>query len=221
LSPTEVGQSKALYISDIASAYMVWVNGQRLGGIGVVGSTAAEEVPQSRLKLLFFKPEHSEIDIVIQASNFTTRQEGIFKKIIYGDAEALTSVFALEAVYYGLMIGGLLVIGLYHLVVFGMKRRDRSTLYIGLLGVDIGIRAWNKNTYLVDLIAPFMNWEAIVKVDYMTGFMGVLFLILVMKHMYPNEAKRWAVQAAYLVIAIISLFVLVTPSRIYTQTLTY
>src|SRR5690606_2573619 len=61
LSSAEIGQSKALYISDIASAYMVWVNGKRLGGIGVVGSTAAEEVPQSRLKLLFFEPEHTEI----------------------------------------------------------------------------------------------------------------------------------------------------------------
>lgn len=219
LSMNEIGRQKALYISDIASAYTVWVDGQMLGGIGSVGKTITEEVPQSREKMIFFEPKGMEVEVVIQASNFTSRSEGTFEAIKFGDADHLLDFMVKRKLTAALTIGGLLVIGLYHLIIYGIRRSDRSTLFIGLLAMDIGVRGWIRDTYLVDILAPFMSWETVVKFDYLTGHIAYMFLVMLMNRMFPQEMNRRVAVLSHVLTFLFCLYILIMPASVYTKTL--
>lgn len=219
LPDADVGRQKALYISDIASAYYVWVNDQPLGGVGTVGTTAAEEVPKSRGKLLVFAATNAELEIVIQASRFIARDEGTFQYIKFGEADTLIAAKVSEKQFAMLTIGGLFVIGFYHLILYGIRRDDRSVLYIALLALVIGARGWIKDTYLVDLMAPHMSWELIVKLDYLTGYIAYLFLVLLMNAMFPMLIHRKALGWSHAVTVLFCAFIVAAPAKLYTPTL--
>jgi signal transduction histidine kinase len=219
LAPTEVGQERALYISDIASAYLVWIDGTERGGIGKVGTSMMAEVPKSRAKLVFFEPKSEEVTIIIQASNFTSRNEGAFKAISYGDADKLVGQMITNQLMTAVTIGGLLILGLYHMIIYIIRKRDRSTLYIGLLAVDIGVRGWMKSTYLIDLIVPNLSWEVIVKVDYVTGYLAYIFLALLMNTMYPQERIRRMLLVSHVFTLAFCLYIILNPATTYTRTL--
>ncbi|THF76231.1 sensor histidine kinase [Cohnella fermenti] len=221
LLPVEIGRQKALYIDDIASAYKVWIDGKLLGGIGAVGASKEGETPQSRTKLLFFEPSSTQAIVVVQFSNFTFRSEGSFRAVTFGDADYLENRLIMNKLSATLTIGGLLVIGLYHLIIFGTRRRDLSTLFVGLFAVDIGLRGWIKDTYLVDLVAPFLSWESIVKLDYMTGYAAYLILVLIIKQMFPREMNRMAANLSHAFTVLFALYIAATPAEVYTKTLTY
>jgi signal transduction histidine kinase len=116
-------------------------------------------------------------------------------------------------------IGGLLILGLYHMIIYIIRKRDRSTLYIGLLAVDIGVRGWIKSTYLIDLIVPHMSWEVIVKIDYITGYLAYIFLALLMNTMYPQERNRWMLLVSHVFTTLFCLYIILTPATTYTRTL--
>lgn len=219
LSRNEIGQQKALYMSDIASAYTVWVDGHMLGGVGVVGQMMTEEVPQSRAKLIFFEPKSTEVEVVIQASNYRSRSEGAIKEIKFGDGDHLLAYMVKKKLMAALTIGGLLVIGLYHLIIYGIRRSDRSTLFVGLLAIDIGVRGWIRDTYLVDILAPFMSWETIVKFDYLTGHIAYMFLVMLMNRMFPQEMNRRVAVLSHVLTSLFSMYILVMPASVYTKTL--
>ncbi|QFF98089.1 hypothetical protein PB01_04245 [Psychrobacillus glaciei] len=221
LSSDEVDQHRAIYISDFASAYMVWIDGKMLGGSGTVGQTITEEVPESKVKLFYFVPERQDVEIVIQASNFSSRNEGTFKSVMYGDEDSLLAYTIKSQLLKVLTMGGLLVIGLYHLIIFMIKKRDGATFYIALLALDIGIRCWIKNTYLVDIIAPSLSWEMVVKLDYLTGYLAYLFLVMLMKNMFPMEMNRYALFTSNVMTLLFCLYIVVSPADVYTQTLTF
>jgi signal transduction histidine kinase len=219
LAPTEVGQERALYISDIASAYFVWIDGTSRGGIGKVGMSLEAEEPKSRAELIFFEPKSEEVTIIIQASNFTSRNEGTFKAMRYGDADKIVGQMITNQLMAAVTIGGLLILGLYHLVIYIIRKKDRSTLYIGLLAVDIGVRGWIRSTYLIDLIVPNMSWEVIVKLDYITGYLAYLFLALLMNTMYPQESNRRMLLVSHVFTTVLCLYIILSPATTYTRTL--
>jgi signal transduction histidine kinase len=219
LSADEIGRQRVIYISDFVNAYTLWINGKPFASNGVVGKSAGEEVPQSGAKLIFFEPDGQYVEIVLQASNFTARHEGAFKSVLYGASDQLQAYLIKEQLKVVLLIGGLFVIGIYHLIIYGIRRTDRSTLFIGLFAIIIGIRGWVKSTYLVHLLAPSLSWEVVVKLDYLTGHIAYVFLVMLVKQMFPLEVNARVARLSNVLTLLFCLFIIIAPAPIYTQTL--
>lgn len=216
---TDVGQSKGLFIRSINSAYRLWIDGQEKSGLGVVGVDREREHPQAHINLVFFQPQSRTIELVIQASNHSFREGGMNREIVYGDTAALIPYILKKLLYDIFVIGGFLMIGLFHLVVYGMRKKDSSALWVGVLALAISLRTLFISGYLSSLLLHLDSWELLVRLEYSTELVGFMALIYLMRSLYPAEVNRRMVQLSLFLSIALFLFVQLTPARIYTESM--
>lgn len=216
---SDVGQGKALFIRSVGSAYRLWIDGAEMEGLGKVGTALGEERPQAHINMVFFQPRDRTVEIVMQVSNYSFREGGINRDIMYGDTAALIPFVLKELLIDICVIGGFLMIGVYHLILFAMRRRDQATLWVGLLALAVSLRTLFINGYVSTQLLGIESWELLVKLEYMSEIGGLVACIFLMKRLYPQEAGRWMVRISLTVALALALFVALTPARVYTETM--
>lgn len=216
---SDIGGNKSLFLRSIGSAYRIWIDGREYAGLGKVGTNRAEEHPQARINLVFFEPERQNIEIVIQVSNFSFREGGINNEVVYGDTSALIPSILKQLLFDIFTIGGFLMIGLYQLVVFAMRRKDIPSLLVGVLAISVSCRSLFISGYLSSLLLGIESWEILVKLEYGSELVVFLSGVLLMKQLYPKEVHRYMVGTSFILALGMCLFVLTTPARIFTETM--
>jgi hypothetical protein len=141
LSEQDRNERLALRMPTIFHAYKLWVNGELLAEVGVVGQDKSSVTPRLATKLVFFQPENDTVELVMQVANFQHNRGGITKYIELGGSDVLTVRTNLRIAAEMFITASLLVIGVYHLLLFALRRKDRATLYFGLFALLFGIRS--------------------------------------------------------------------------------
>lgn len=219
LPPEDVGRSQALYIRSVGSAYRLWVDGEEQPGLGIVGTSRDEETPQAHANLIFITPDSEHMELVLQVSNHSFREGGIISEMRYGDPTAM-NVHLLKMMFKDIfVVGGLALFGLFHLIVYSFRRHNLPTLLVGLVTLAMSARTLFLNGYLSRLVLGIESWELLVRLEYLVENAGFLFLVLLIQKLYPKDVNRLVLYAAYGLAAALSLFVLLTPAVIYTQTM--
>jgi diguanylate cyclase (GGDEF)-like protein len=214
-----IGKSKALYLEKVGSAYQLWIDGERIETIGQVGKTRNEEKPMIHPQLVFFEPENETIEVIIQVSNFSFREGGIVGEVYYGDPDAFIPSLARKQFKDIFMIGGFFFIGLYHLIIYGMRKQEISSLLLGLGGLVGAIRTAIVSNQLVYLHISVINWDVLTKIEYLVEILGFFLIMMFMKTMYPKEIHPNLLRISYAVALCISCYILFTPTFIFTNTL--
>jgi len=215
----EAGTSRGLFIRSIGSAYRIWIDGTEYSGLGTVGIHSREESPQSHINLIYFQPRQEQVELLLQVSNYSFREGGIRREILYGSIEALTPFIVKELLYDIFIIGGFLFIGVYHLVICAIRKRDPATLFLGLVTVAVAARTLLLNGYLSQLLLGIDSWELLVKLEYVAELAAFILLVLLMKHLYPREVHRTMLYLSYLAASVLVLYVLTNPADTFTSTL--
>ncbi|OAS19228.1 sensor histidine kinase [Paenibacillus oryzisoli] len=216
---SDVGKNKSLFLRAIGSAYRLWIDGIEKPGLGQVGASMEEEQPRSHINLVFFEPKQQTVEIVLQVSNYAFREGGMTREITYGDTDALIPGILKELLYDIFVIGGFLMIGIYHFIVWGMRKRDLATLLVGLIALFISMRTMFINGYLSAELLHLEDWEGLTKLEYISEVLGLITLVFLMRSLYPKEVHQGMVRIAILVSAGLFLFICVTPARIYTESM--
>lgn len=122
----------ALHIPDILSVGRVWINGKPVAAGGVVGTEKSRETPEAHTLISTFSVQENAVDLLIQVSNFHNTQGGINMPIWFGYADAIQEKVSREWILTAVMGSALLLIGLFHLTLFGIGRTEKVHAYFGL-----------------------------------------------------------------------------------------
>ena len=122
----------ALKVYNIPAAYKLWANGLLLAASGETGTDSETEQAHRTHKIVPFPDGSSSIELVLQISNYHFRRGGVRDSMILSAAEPLELAHVRTWGWSLLLIGGLLFMGLYHLVLHYWRNKDLSTLYFGL-----------------------------------------------------------------------------------------
>ncbi len=217
--PQDVGESKAIYIEAIGSAYRIWVDGREFPGMGMVGRHVDEEVPKLGSRIITFIPKQDTVEIVIQVSNYSFREGGIIGELAYGDVADMQDLLLDQAFVDLFFAGGFVLIGLYYLILYAARRKDESKLIIGGLMLLVAIRLLLLNEYVTYYVVPSADWQWMVKIEYLAE-VGALYLASVlMKTLYPKEVHPLMLRVTYICAALLGVYVLLAPVRIFTSTM--
>ncbi len=217
----EHSQPLSLKLLDFASSYRFWVNGHYYGGAGEVGTDADSARPSYRTALYDLTASDDEadsIDLIIQVANFHHRKGGIWEPVKFGTYEAIHSYREYMLIFEGFLAGALMIMGLYHIGLYVLRRKDRSTLWFGLFCLDIALRTTVTGERILHGVVPHDFWEALLKVEYMSMSAGLPLFLLFIRSLYPNEVPLRPVQLLIGAGLLLMLLVLVTPGQVYTYT---
>lgn len=180
----------SLEIPNMYSSYQLYVNGHLLSNNGKTGISAATSTPEWRYKI---KPvDHSSentLDIVLQVSNFYHHRGGIHKSIYLGENDALFNKRELNVIANGLLVGGVLILGIFFLSFYIMRKRDLAVLYFSALSLVWMFRSIFANIYLANILFPDISWTTSVRIEYIALCLSLLFGMLFISKVFSGEFK--------------------------------
>ncbi|MGE5632017.1 MAG: hypothetical protein ACM3TR_13105 [Caulobacteraceae bacterium] len=117
-----------LKTKSLLTASKVWVDGFAVAEQGIVGRSKAEEQPLYIPTVSYFNTNDSEIEIIVQMSNFYDINTGI-EGVRFGTGEQINYLDRKEQSQGLLALGCLLIMSFYHFGLFMRRKKDASALY--------------------------------------------------------------------------------------------
>src|SRR5690606_31645210 len=143
-------------------------------------------------KTIYFEPQAGWNEIIIQVSNFSQRNAGIWQSIEFGTAEAISWIRIARVAAQVFIVGIFFVMGLDYLFVYFNRRQELSALLFALLCLSVGVRTIVLGESTALFLLPDLPWEWAVKIEYLSISMTALMLLLFVHHEYPRESFRLA-----------------------------
>lgn len=209
----------SLYIPGAATAYNLWINGELAAQVGTVGTSLDSMVPKFIPTATTFRPQTAELTLVIQVSNYVQRKGGLWDEVHLGTQKDVERRLYGKLVRELLVTGVLGAMGIYHLFLYFMRRKEPSTLWFGGICLMMVARGIVTGQVVLVSIIPGFPWEIAVKMEYLSIIGALQFLVLFVRSQFPNEMRRGFVRISLALLMPFALFVLATPARIYTETL--
>jgi signal transduction histidine kinase len=177
----------ALKIPEINTAYKMWVNGELVARSGAIGKDGATAVPRYMPTVTMFRPGTDRVEIVVQVSNFQYTHGGIWKSILLSTPSQILDIRKNSMVTEGFLIGALLAIGIYHIGLFIIHKKEFAMLYFGLFCLIIMVRTGLTGERLALGFFPGLPWEAALKIEMLPVYLGPLVFLLFLRMLYPGE----------------------------------
>ena len=122
------------------SNYTLFVNGQRVHAVGRVGRNGKESRAMRNPTVIAIEPKTGALDLVVHVSNFVHRNGGLPRALILGPEREVRLLRTQRLMLELFLVGSLLIMGIYHLGLFSLRRKDRSPLYFGVFCLLISLR---------------------------------------------------------------------------------
>lgn len=216
LSDGDVGRGLGLYLPSVASAYDLYVNGDKLASAGRIGTSREAMKPAAVPQSLYFTANQRDLRLVVHVSNFTQRKGGIWDSLRLGTADQMAKEYERRTMFQTFIAAGLLLMGIYHIGHYSY-RPEKSALFFGLACLSLFLRSVFVGEMPVNRLIPSFPWEVAVKIEYMSVYCGISFLVLYFYHLYVNILHRAASYGMALLLIAISLPILFLPARVYTE----
>ena len=220
-------KTAAIKIPIMSTAYRLWVDGRLLSENGVVSSDRAGGVPENRPVVRTFRVAPVDggaapVEIIAQVSNYHIHKGGM-RVSLYVGPEADVLRFERRRLGFDLfLVGALLIMGVYHIVLYWLRREDRSLLYFAIFCLLIALRTLVSGERFLAVTMPgLLSWSLETRLDFLTICISPVIFVSFIRALYPEDVPRLAVRAVQWVGAAAALFVFVTPARIYADPIQY
>lgn len=176
------------FLKSCSSACSIYLNGEPLLTLGTPGNSSKDFVPIKRPALATM-PEADEYVFVWKISNFTNAGGGPVFAPVIGIPEKVYDLFSINIISEILVSGMLLIMFLYHFMLWIKQKEDRAILYFGffcllLIGHDNSVHHW------IQQIFPQVNlFYQIHAIELLTLPLGSILLMLFLKELYPKEIE--------------------------------
>ncbi len=214
-----VSRDLALKFFDMGTAYAVFVNGKKISSVGQAGPTPETTAPKYLPQIVDFALNANRLELIYHVSNFHHHRGGAWEPVYLGTDEQLSKIRERRLALDLILFGSILIMGLYHLTLFLLRKNDVSLCFFGLLCLCIAIRLLTTVERYLLRIFPGINWELFVKIEYLSVYLGVPIFALFVYKLFPRNFHKPAVALIVAVDFLLSVIVLLAPAKIFTKTL--
>ncbi|WP_276351494.1 sensor histidine kinase [Cohnella caldifontis] len=186
----------ALRMPNIATAYELYVDGKPNASRGVVGNDAEHTVPYQKPRIVYLPDLGSSAEIRLTVANYHHRQGGIRTDVILGTAGQIDRLQNLKAAQEYIVFGCLLMIGLYHVGLFALRRKESANLYFAALCLFVALRMGLIGEGFLLGWFPALDWATAIRLEYTSFALSGLAGITYFHKMFPHELRRFWVRAA-------------------------
>jgi len=140
ISGVPPGKQLGLIVPTTSTANRIFIDDELVYTAGSVSNNAALHIPSYKTGFIPFVSNKGSFHIIIQVSNFVYARGGLWHEPIMGEYQALKGYHDRLRQKDYFLFGGLLIMVLFHLLVFGFDLSDRSHLYLALLALNALVR---------------------------------------------------------------------------------
>ncbi|WP_026702580.1 sensor histidine kinase [Salibacterium aidingense] len=218
LLPETIKESVAgLYIPEVATAYTLWADEKIIAENGSPGTAREVMEPDHHPRMVYFEPEEEAVDLVLHVSEYYQRKSGWWDSFYIGSADGIQKMRDKNVAAEVFLVVSLLVMALYHIGIFLLRPKERSPLYFSGICLAVAMRTLFLGEVLIQRFFPAVPWELGLKIEYWSACAAITFFLLFIHAQYKEDSDRRIRNGFLFLFAMIFLFILVTPARVYTE----
>lgn len=210
----------AITVPDVYSSQRIFVNGRILTEHGKPDTSEAGYIPKWKKETLVL-PQSDTLHLILQIANFSHATGGPYEEMRIGDAVKLMGQQQKSNAVDFLLSGGLLLGGLFFFGLYLFGRHDKSILYFALFCIAYSYRIVGSGGYALHNVFPDVSWYVNIRLEYLTLFASVIFLIQYISHLYPEDANRQIVRWMIGFCLVFFAGGLFLPTTLFTRTINY
>ncbi len=213
----------AFRILDAATAYRVYVNGRPVVENGRVSCTKGNAKAMYHPQVALLPPDICDtgtngeryLDIVVHVSNHHHIKAGLWESIRLGPANQIVDNRMRRVNIVIAVLSVIMIMVLYHLGLYVLRRRDPSTLLFGLMGLILMTRELVMGERMLVQWIPAIDFQLLSKIEYIASYTNITFIALFVSSLFPGDMPRW-MRNAYIAIGVcIALLVSTMPMDVY------
>ncbi|MDR5659384.1 7TM diverse intracellular signaling domain-containing protein [Serpentinicella sp. ANB-PHB4] len=197
-----------LKIMDVRSAYNLWIDNEQMLSVGRVGTNKSSTDPEVEPQTVYFQPESNEFEILIQVSDFEYIERSSRPNIMLGTSENINAETVKSLTKYLILLGSFLIMGVYHLMLYVFRRKEKSTLYYALFSFLIALRTV---FFGEKLISGIIEIPYKLEMQIRTLILTLTFIVLLhfFSTLYANVINRKINQLFVSVFAILTTLIII------------
>ncbi len=207
----------AFKLLDMGTTYSLYVNGEKISYAGVTGKTSETTAPMYFPKISNFISESNQIEIILHISNFHHRLGGPWEVIRFGRERDIREIREKSLIFDIFLFGGILIMGIYHLILFSLRKKDRSPLYFGFFCILIALRLITTGEKHLIMLFPGIGWELLVKLEYLSFYLGVPIFAMFIYSLFHKEFSKPVLRVIQFLGISFSGLVIFAPVKIYSH----
>jgi signal transduction histidine kinase len=206
----------ALFVPDVYTSFKLFANDELILANGVSGTTKSTTTPHWMNVTVPLNIQTDTVTLLIQIANFSHAKGGPYKNILLGDKQYLSLLYNRNQAADFLLAGCLFMGGLFFFSLFIFGKRDKATLYFSLFSMMYSYRAIGSSDYALHSFFPTIDWIITTRLEYITLFLSIIFLVQYIRHLYPKEAHHTLLKILGAVCVAFAAFALLAPSVWFT-----
>lgn len=214
-------QSNTLFldVKKQSNNYNLYVNGIKKASVGKFGVTEKNSAPDYNLVTISLPHNTDTVDLVFEVSNFHYRKAGLWENIYIGRLHKLQIKFKRQFAFDAILLGSLLVLLLYHLVLFLQVRKINDLKYkslwlFSLLAFLALFRLGVTGQMLFKEIFPNFSWYLLVKIEFISFYLISGSSAKYLYELFPEEFSKKIANYSLIFTITISLITLFLPTFI-------
>jgi len=189
LIKTNSKKELSIKLLSASSSYSIWINGKKAGENGTVGKSKDSYIPMQNPSFYNISKDKDSteiIEVIIQVANFHHSKSGLWKTIEIGLFKELHSKTTRNNIWNSIIFGVLFVLFIYHFILYFLRRKELSNLYLGLFFFFIALRNFVTNDELILQLLPNLKFSPLVRLQFFTGFPILIFAGLYFYYMFKE-----------------------------------
>ena len=202
---------------DAATAFTAYVNGKKVYASGIPGENKAATQPAYAPGVVALPDLAGPATLLIHTANFHHWQGGLWEPVTMGHLADLTRLREEKRFVSTLLFGSILIMGIYHLFLYGFRPRDRSTLYFGLFCLLVALRPLSHGErIIVSLFPDILGFSLMLKANYIFFYLCVPLFSHYLLTLFPRQISPRVVNCITWVWSLAALTPLVLPDTLFT-----
>lgn len=210
-----------LNIPTLSTAFRVFIDDRMIAEGGQVAASRSDSAAGYASQTVTFKPEASQFDLIVQISNYLYARGGMWYALELGDDSRIRASANRTLAIDMLCMGSAFMLGLYHFVIFLLRRADRSALYFGICCLVVAFRLLVVEQVHLQLFFPDVHVGMLIFIEYFMYYCGIPCATLFIHQLYPRDFPLLAVRAVTVASALFLLSVILLPVELYTRWIGY
>lgn len=210
------GQKLGLFLdASVWSASRIFLDGTEVAHLGKVGTTAETSQGGVATRIFEIQPRSSEFDLIIQVSNFEIFLCGITIAPQFGSLEVLSRDRNQKVAIDVFIVGGLIVMGIYHLCLFLLRTEDPSTLWFASMVCFTALWQATSRNGLAMLFFPDLGFDNRLRIYNSAWVIAVASYSWYFYYIFRATFSRRVCQASLAISLAFVATTLVTSGRVF------
>ena len=178
-----------LKLLTVGSAYTLFVNGKQILQVGRVGTSKSTAIEAFMPVIIPVVPENNELNIVIQVSNYTYDEGGLWDFIKLGPTERVHSFWIRNVSRDFFIAGSFFLMGIFYFVIYFFFRQRLSPLYFSIFCLLLAIRPLLTDEQAINYVTNW-SWQFIKHLEFVSFYLAVPILSLFSYELFPDEFSK-------------------------------